>query len=411
MGFPSGGGGSGPPLVYNVVDYGADPTGTNDSSAAFNSALALNLPVWVPPGNYRILAGINMAQGQHLIGPSPSWSYGGSSETANRARLFLDSGATVPMFSMADTDGHMTIENLFLDGAGVAQDIVHFPATSGFHDYFSDVKGCYFTNIGTGVYGLYGGNNTGSVYVSHCRFYQGTATGGNGVYFSTSSGFVINTLFNGFVGTGCYAAYNLGGYNNRYINCDFGVNNIGLRNDTQECLVLGCFFDRNNNEAILVNGSGTQIIGNQFHSNSQTTSGAAPDITLAGSLSDISIVGNYFGPLDGGIVNKTSYGYYVNTGTVVAAWGNILAPSSRTVGLTNWNSIQTAPTVPASGTALINPFSLPCMVYVNGGAVTAIAIRGATVLPGDGVVQLGSQDSITLTYTTAPTWVWSIMHD
>ena len=416
MGFPKGGLQGSP--VCNVRDYGAVGDGVADDTAAIQAAIDVRTaPVYVPSGDYLISSGLTLYDGSRIIGVSPSWGYGGSPDSATRARLFLATDATAPLITATDTAAHMTIENLYLDGNGVAQHVIKFPATSSFHDYFSDVKGCYIVNVGSSVYGLYGGNDTGSVYVSHCRFYQGTSTGGSGVYFSTSSGFVINTLFNGFITSGQYAVYNLGGYNNRYINCDFGVNSVALRNDTQECLILGCFFDRNHGEAILVNSSGTQIIGSQFHSNSQSANNGSPDITIATGLSDIVIVGNYFGPLDGGIANKASYGYYVNGTTIVSAYGNIIAPNSREEGLTQYTGIQTAPTVPASGTALANPFGQPCTVYVSAasGATAGVAVGGTTLVTtvagGNAQVYVGTHDSITLTYTTAPTWAWVADHN
>lgn len=36
----------------NVLDFGADPTGTNDSTAAFTAALATGKKVWIPNGTY-----------------------------------------------------------------------------------------------------------------------------------------------------------------------------------------------------------------------------------------------------------------------------------------------------------------------------------------------------------------------
>lgn len=40
--------------VANVLDYGADPTGVNSSSAAFQAAIDTNKSVWVPIGTYLI---------------------------------------------------------------------------------------------------------------------------------------------------------------------------------------------------------------------------------------------------------------------------------------------------------------------------------------------------------------------
>ena len=38
----------------NVLDYGADPTGVADSTAAFNSALAAGKELFAPAGTYSI---------------------------------------------------------------------------------------------------------------------------------------------------------------------------------------------------------------------------------------------------------------------------------------------------------------------------------------------------------------------
>ena len=77
----------------------------------------------------------------------------------------------------------------------------------------------------------------------------------------------------------------------------------------------------------------------------------------------------------------------------------------------------TTPTVPASGTAQQNTNPYAVNVYLYGGTVTEIQITksGTTytvfsnasglALSGQ-VYKLNPSDSITITYTTAPTWVW-----
>lgn len=67
---------------------------------------------------------------------------------------------------------------------------------------------------------------------------------------------------------------------------------------------------------------------------------------------------------------------------------------------------QTAPAVPASGTALTNPFPFNCTVYVAGGVVTAIAVGGTATGLTSGSVFIPTGETITLTYTSVPTWVW-----
>ena len=54
--------------VANVNDYGADPSYTNDNSAAFAAAIATGLPVYVPSGTYKLSATVALANGQRFYG-------------------------------------------------------------------------------------------------------------------------------------------------------------------------------------------------------------------------------------------------------------------------------------------------------------------------------------------------------
>jgi hypothetical protein len=68
---------------------------------------------------------------------------------------------------------------------------------------------------------------------------------------------------------------------------------------------------------------------------------------------------------------------------------------------------KTAPSVPASGTPLRNPFWAPCSVVVTGGTVTGIAVDGQTLGITSGLVTVPSGKTVTLTYSSAPTWTWT----
>ncbi|MEM0159846.1 MAG: hypothetical protein QXU98_14320 [Candidatus Parvarchaeota archaeon] len=74
--------------------------------------------------------------------------------------------------------------------------------------------------------------------------------------------------------------------------------------------------------------------------------------------------------------------------------------------------VPTTPAIPASGTAQQNTNPYPVNVYIYGGTVTAIDYtpvgRTATQVgtSGPATVRLNPSDSITLTYSAAPTWVW-----
>lgn len=70
------------------------------------------------------------------------------------------------------------------------------------------------------------------------------------------------------------------------------------------------------------------------------------------------------------------------------------------------NASNTAPSVPATTVALTNPFPFRCLVYVNAGTVTVIAIGGVTTGQVAGAFILNPGQTITLTYSVAPTWTW-----
>ena len=64
------------------------------------------------------------------------------------------------------------------------------------------------------------------------------------------------------------------------------------------------------------------------------------------------------------------------------------------------------PAIPASGTAYKNTLGYNCVVDIGGGTVSAIAINSETMSVTNGSFILRDTDTITLTYTVAPTWTW-----
>lgn len=77
--------------------------------------------------------------------------------------------------------------------------------------------------------------------------------------------------------------------------------------------------------------------------------------------------------------------------------------------------VQTSPGIPATTVALRNPFFRDAFVHINGGTVSLVQITDSggtakTVATSTGVpVLLPANASITLTYTVAPSWTWTIV--
>ena len=69
----------------------------------------------------------------------------------------------------------------------------------------------------------------------------------------------------------------------------------------------------------------------------------------------------------------------------------------------------TAPSVPATTVALQNPFWRDAAVTITGGTVTVITVDGVATGLTAGTVIVPNGKSITLTYSSAPTWVWTIL--
>jgi hypothetical protein len=73
----------------------------------------------------------------------------------------------------------------------------------------------------------------------------------------------------------------------------------------------------------------------------------------------------------------------------------------------NGNRPAQFPVVPASGANFVNPFGSPCTVSIYSGTVTDIKLNGTTIFTASGVlVQLGPNDVLNITYSSAPSWIW-----
>lgn len=95
-------------------------------------------------------------------------------------------------------------------------------------------------------------------------------------------------------------------------------------------------------------------------------------------------------------------------------WGVQLTPGLRTdTAATNGTALDggggfTSPSVPASGTPAVNTSSLPATVVVTGGTVSNVVVNGISVGTGDGTYTVPPGQSVTLTYSAAPTWTWAL---
>lgn len=112
--------------------------------------------------------------------------------------------------------------------------------------------------------------------------------------------------------------------------------------------------------------------------------------------------------------NNTLYGemhYAHNSALVPSRTG---AANLRIVDSNRARGAFTAPTVPASGVA-VSDANMPwrdAQVVISGGTVTAITVDGQTMFTNttqDRVVMVPTGKTISVTYSVAPTWKWTLL--
>ncbi len=168
---------------YNVVDYGADPTGASDSATEFQAAMtACAVPtrkgiVYIPPGNYKINTTLTMT-GCGLVGDLPL-----SSVIINWDGSAGGTMLTVPTAAI----GANRIENIdFRDGTARPGTMIHFTDLPDTFFRISDVGLRGFDNFGINVdagwWNLHIRNFRCDVYNGWCIRLEPTATQAENIF-------------------------------------------------------------------------------------------------------------------------------------------------------------------------------------------------------------------------------------
>ncbi|GAA0505382.1 hypothetical protein [Deinococcus depolymerans] len=66
----------------------------------------------------------------------------------------------------------------------------------------------------------------------------------------------------------------------------------------------------------------------------------------------------------------------------------------------------TTPAMSSSGTSFSNPYPYTVRVFVSGGTVSDIRVAGVVTGLTSGMVEVGPQETIRLTYSVVPQWIW-----
>lgn len=407
----------------NVKGFGATGNGTIDDTAAIqlaiNAAQAIGGCVFFPPGTYLISASLTYTS---------DVDFEGTRETVNDLGTILKLKAASNTYMLVSTKAINTtttikITNLTFDVQATSQtsasgavfltkpvhclfDRVHITnaydyavkfvraadSSFGHHNKFT---GCLIDNgsTGNGRGILFDGCDENWVEFCDFEFNKGFCIEDNGgLQVIRSCVFVSST--------------------SDAIHCDPGM---------PRTTVEGCVFDGGNSAAVSIDGIEWIVSGNQFM-------GVQGNQVALGEFGGGHIVtGNQFqsnstNGLTTSFVNENPglSGPHGMPGNLIAdnvltiigtlATGPIVLnnPASKIHHNGGYNPIGhvTSPGIPATTVALANPFEVDAMVIVSGGTVTVIAIGGVATGLTSGVFRLPAGQTITLTYTVAPTWTW-----
>lgn len=181
--------------TVSVLDFGADPTGVTDSTAAFNLAtmswilyggdndFTLRRDIYVPPGNYKISGTVYVRRGQRIYGAGEGASRIISDSTNSNRKTFVlgrgfisnivtdDAGSLPAIIEKLHIGGGDQQASLVDSGASGTQirDLFISSAEGGVKVWGSDttVTRCYFDQVNVAIT-AFGQNQV----ISDCQFKQ-----------------------------------------------------------------------------------------------------------------------------------------------------------------------------------------------------------------------------------------------
>lgn len=344
--------------LANVIDYGADETGAEDSTSAFEDAIASGLTVYVPTGTYLITSGLTLNDSQTIYGEH------------KQSILYTTSG-TINIITTGD---------------------------------YSTV--CNLTFLGTGEGTLPGG----------------VLTSQNGVRVAENSASVINCTFRSFDGAGLYLFPTSGSkLYNRIINCyaeDCTIGFFDLLNSEyvtfDSCFAFSCvlgYWDRAAGNNRYVNCSGLfSTDGFRLTAGGNGDHGACIGCTFNHNINNINVQSCTNGWIFTGCNSWSGNILLGSTGTAnkviisesAIAIGTI-TPTTTTNCVLRDNYFTTVTENAASGTLYINNTGSSTNNYYStvAGSITSAQLRSSlTDEVGTGSLVFGTSPTFTTSITT-----------
>jgi hypothetical protein len=216
----------------------------------------------------------------------------------------------------------------------------------------------------------------------------------------------------------------------RFMNIAFQTHDTGVSIDgaAADIRFIGCDITDNNGDGVHLGGTGLDILfrGCKFANN-----GTAPP--AATNVYDVNWTGTSHGQFDGCVFNsnivaqgsagvqntanttRNRVQFFPNstfggTGAAASNWfpANQAPRYVRAIG-SSPGLAPRQPAIAASTAAVTNDTGFDCSVYIAGGTVTAVAVGGtaiASITSTPAYVRVPANQTVTLTYSVAPTWQW-----
>ena len=462
--YPGSGGAAVPrSLGYaNVVWYGADPTGTNDCSAAVNAALTASPCIYFPPGKYKFLssltytipAGINsisiLGSGQEVTilnfptGQGINIIYNSATSTAHVRDFTITTGTTNAGSGLRLTGPSVVGDPAIFDPSDITRITTRGGDGLCQSDYWTrGIEVIGVSNVNFDGVVTYGAGNVG-----------GYATLGTGIHIhgtsaATPVAFQITNSMLNFIGvgirygdyaqgilvaqtqfTGCSAGIAKSAATNgdelAVINCQFNCATFGI--DTQAAVapqVSNCFFiipAAATGGIVLSNETTAIVYGNIFEGLVGNSANAIVFHSLGSGDAGLKAQNN--------VITGMSVGIWLQAGTVLAdiqgntfvgnntnifnqstAVNNIIAnnPGYNPVG------VSVPATVGASPSTITNGPTPATYYFLQSATNTATVAQGGQTLGTLSsatlplTVDLGPNESVIVTWaTTAPTYTVSV---
>lgn len=446
---------------YNVKDYGATGNGATDDTVAIQAAITAagvaGQIVYLPAGTYLVSAALTVSSSVQIVGAGGVYLGGGPTlikTTSANADVFYVTGTGVIITGLNITCSATATAgagihvydcvNTLIDNVSINATYRGISAVSASSLTITNVNASHMTgdacfyfgsciginlnqvaggtsSTATGIW-IDGGNSTvNAVNVGALQCAAGILVNNANAAGASNLLFFYNVAVDHCTGIGillaeaCYTIKIIGGF---VTSC--GSQGIDTSGFASQLLISGVtvLFSGGYGIYLHSNGAGLgtdirvtdcTVAGNTYYgiacfaTSSVTISGGSSG-TAGSTTSPSQTNGIYlsFAPVDTVVANVDLRG---NAGVAFSDAGSTHTRVSGCLGF-NPVGVLGPPAVPATTVAYTNAYDVDATVFITGGSVTVIAIGGTATGATSGSFRVPAGQTITLTYSSAPTWTW-----